>query len=159
MKTLSSKGFTLLELLLVLAIIGLASAFIVPRLNSDTKLYDAQIRELVAILKYNRRMAVVSNQVRHAVLHPFVEADSSNHAAQQVVKKKGHWYSKGVEFIWTTGDSVNEVKNKQVIIDFFPQGGATEGELFLYFAKLKNKIEVDGFTGKVSLMDIDDNAN
>ena len=159
-----SKGFTLLELLLVLAIIGFASALIVPRLNSDSKLYDAQVRELVAVLKYNRRMAVVTNQVQHAVLYPFTEAEnaaekrpSKKPSDQKQSKKKGHWFSRGAEYIWKSGDSLIEIKNKKIVIDFFPQGGATEGELFIYFAKLKSKITVDGFTGKISLMDIDEN--
>ncbi len=153
-----SKAFTLLELLLVLAIIGLASALIIPRLNTDSKLYDAQVRELLAVLKYNRRMAVVSNQIQHCVLHPVIESDSSvnNYSDQKQGNKKGHWFSKGAQYIWTKGDSTNEIKNKKVVIDFFPQGGATDGELLIYFADLKNKITVDGFTGKVTLEDIEE---
>jgi len=153
------KGFTLLELLLVLVIIGLASSLIIPRLNSDSKLFDAQIRELVAILKYNRRMAVVTNQVQHAVLYPFTQADNLAQKAfeQTPDKQKGHWFSKGAEYTWNRGDSINEVKNKKIVIDFFPQGGATEGELIIYYADLKSKIEIDGFTGKVSLSDIEEN--
>jgi len=152
-------GFTLLELLVVLAIIGLGSALLIPRLNSDVKLFDAQVRELVAILKYNRRMAVIKNQIQHAVLHPYKQ-----HKTSQLTDKnkkntriKGHWYSQGTEYIWKTGDTQNEVKNKKITIDFFPQGGATEGELIIYTGEIKSKIIVDGFTGKITLKDLDPN--
>ncbi|MFK5985579.1 MAG: type II secretion system protein [Pseudomonadota bacterium] len=151
------KGFTLLELLIVLAIIGLGSALLIPRLNSDVKLFDAQVRDLVAIFKYSRRMAVIKNQIQRVVLHPPAQIGSKQSVkpVQKNNSKKGQWYSKGVDYIWNTGSSQNELKNKQVIIDFFPQGGATEGELLLYSGVLKSKITIDGFTGRVVLKNSD----
>ncbi len=155
----NSFGFTLLELLLVLAIIGFASALLIPKLNSDVKFYDAQVRELIAILKYNRRMAVVTNQVQQVTLHPYAEDKAINNAIETQIlqskqsNKKNHWYSKGVKYIWKTGVVNNKLINKSVSIDFFPQGGATQGQLLVSFVKLKNIIQVDGFTGKITLIE------
>jgi prepilin-type N-terminal cleavage/methylation domain-containing protein len=152
-------GFTLLELLMVLAIIGLGSALLIPRLNSDVKLFDAQVRELVANLKYGRRMAVIKNQIQQVVLHPSIQfqATSIEKSPPKTNKKKGHWFSQGAEYIWTKGNTQNEIKNKKIVIDFFPQGGATEGELLIYAGAIKSKIIIDGFTGKVTLKNIDKN--
>ena len=159
----NSLGFTLLELLLVLAIIGFASALLIPRLNSDVKLYDAQVRELIAILKYNRRMAVVTNQVQQVRIYPYIEQQEKATAKDYKTlqdkhsNKKNRWYSKGIQYIWKTGTINSEFINTPISIDFFPQGGATQGELLISFAKLKNIIKIDGFTGKISLKDTQKN--
>ena len=54
------RGFTLLELMVVLALILIAAGLIVPNLGSlDSKSFDAEVRQAVAILKYARRIAIV----------------------------------------------------------------------------------------------------
>ncbi len=156
---LKRQGFTLLELLLVLAIMGLASAVLIPRLNSDVKLFDAQVRELVAILKYSRRMAIVNNRVQRVTLLPHIDrqlgeqqkSSPQSDKNKAISKKNTPWQSRGAQYLWTAVNTRAEIKNKKLIIDFFPQGGATEGELILYHKKLKTLIKIDGFTGRVSI--------
>jgi len=143
-----SRAFTLVELLLVLAIIGIASAIIIPRVGGESHNFQAQVRELTAVLKYNRRLAIVSSQLRQAKLFPYKEENREH----KVVK--GNWRSKGADLIWI--DSLSEeTKNKTISIDFFPQGGATGGELILSQEQFKVKIIIDSFTGKVEVEDID----
>jgi len=147
-----SRAFTLLELLLVMAIIAIASAVIIPRIGSDSHLFQAQVRELTAVLKYNRRLAIVSSQMQQAKLFPFSEEISENVPAKL---EKGQWRSKGAELIWFNS-LAEESKNQTITIDFFPQGGATGGEIMLIQDQQKVKIKVDGFTGKVIVDEMDE---
>jgi len=60
----SQRGFTLLELILVMGIVALAAALVAPNLTSlDSRNFDAQLRDLGAQLNYARRNAIVSGQV------------------------------------------------------------------------------------------------
>ena len=72
MQVNNQQAFTLFELLVVLAIIALGSAIILPSISSsDSKIFQAQLRELSAVLKYNRRHAVISGQIQLAQLFPY----------------------------------------------------------------------------------------
>ncbi len=154
---MKQRGFTLLELLVVLVIIGLGTAFIVPRLNSDVKFFDAQLRQLVAILKYSRRMAVVDNQVRRVYLHPSATASAADIRDEQDYQRaeKGHWYSQGIELVWQGKKQTQQ--QGAIMIDFFPQGGASGGVVNLQYNGLKQAIKIDSFTGKISLLERDEN--
>lgn len=147
------RAFTLMELLLVLAIIGIASAVIIPRITTSGQNFQGQVRELTAVLKYNRRMAIVSSRLQQAKLFPYQEE------ANGTPLKKGHWRSKGAELSWSKENSNStpaQKKNQIISIDFFPQGGATGGELILSQEPFKTKIHIDSFTGKVTIEELDD---
>ena len=145
------RAFTLLELLIVLAIIALGSAVIIPSIgNTDAKIFNAQIKELAAILKYNRRNAVISGQAQLSQLFPY--EDDNNKAVIYTDKKKGSWYSRGAGFEW-----LNQEKNlpqKIINIQFFPQGGATGGTLILKQGSLQSQLVIDSYTGKLSIKEI-----
>ena len=60
----SQRGFTLLELILVMGIVALAAALVTPNLTGlDSRNFDAQLRDLGSQLNYARRNAIVSGQV------------------------------------------------------------------------------------------------
>ena len=55
------RGFTLLEILLVLALLALASVMVVPNVGSlDARTYSVQLRQVNALLHYARRNAVIT---------------------------------------------------------------------------------------------------
>lgn len=57
------KGFTLLELMIVLALIALASAMVVPRLyHNEALTIKADARQIIAMLKHARRLAMLRGQ-------------------------------------------------------------------------------------------------
>ena len=65
----AENGFTLLEILLVLTIIGLAGALLVPRLSSfDTRGFNIEVREAAGLLNHARRNAHCQRQPRHGQL-------------------------------------------------------------------------------------------
>ena len=57
------RGFTLLEILLVLSIIAMASIFVVPNIGGfEARTFNTQVRQANSLLNYARRTAVVSGQ-------------------------------------------------------------------------------------------------
>ncbi len=145
------NAFTLLELMIVLAIIAIGSAVIIPRIsNTEGKIFRAQLRELSAVLKYNRRNAVIKGQIREAVLYPYQENPNST-------VEKGHWQSSGASVQWLEKASNTDSKPKPFTIQFFPQGGATGGTLLLKQGRFQSKLIIDSFTGKLTLDEMQQN--
>lgn len=162
------KGFTLLELLLVLAIITLGSAIIIPNIsNTDGKLFAAQLRDLANILKYNRRNAVVTGEIQSAQLFNLFDDQETIKGHEQRNKtghKKGQWYSQGAVVRWLDKDNLNktrmvakpletnnQAKPAMLMVQFFPQGGATGGTLLLQQGAQQAQLVVNSFTGKLTI--------
>ncbi len=146
-----NKGFTLLELLLVMAIVAMAVAIIVPRLNSsELTLLRAQAREVIAVLNYARRTAIIQGAPQIAVLYSYSEEEKPP-------KKIGTWVSRGAHLQWhdendkevskkTEGDETKILKYE---ITFYPEGGCSGGELTLSNEKNQIKITINPLTSKV----------
>jgi len=156
---LRQKGFSLLELIIVMAIIAIAGALVIPRMNNDGLYFQTQTRELIAILKYNRRMAVYENVPREVSISfhetPDQAAPHSPSGGSKSRRDKRHWRSHKINFSWESQQQIYE-QNQAFSITFFPQGGATSGTITLQYAPFTSRIKVDGFTGKISLLADDD---
>ena len=64
------RGFTLLEILLVLSLIALASVLVVPNVGSlDTRTYSVQLRQVNALLHYARRNAAFTGLPVLSLIH------------------------------------------------------------------------------------------
>ena len=149
-----SRGFTLLELIVVMAIMGASAMLIVPRLNDDSLFFSSEVRKLVALLQFNRRMAILDKQIREVRILP--DSDRALTGKELSIKSdKRLWISERIDFLWKN-DQLDEQENKSFSVLFFPQGGATAGELFLQMNNQKMKLSIDGFTGKISLLDDED---
>jgi len=140
-------GFTLLEILLVLTIIGMASIFIVPNVsNLESRNFTSQVRQAVSLLNYARRTAIVQGSPASVEFYtrPIAESEISDSAISV-----GYW-----EFIYgamTFVDSTDielEVDDKREIV-FYPEGGSTGGTFFLSYQGRESKIEIDSFSGRV----------
>jgi len=145
-----NKGFTLLELLLVMAIVAMAVAIIVPRMNSsELTLLRVQAREVVAVLNYARRTAIIQGTPQVAVLYGYSEEEKPP-------KKIGTWISKEAHLEWRdeNGKEVpkkteDEAKIPKYEITFYPEGGCSGGELVLSNEKNQIKITINPLTSKV----------
>ena len=166
-------GFTLLELLIVLVIMGMVAALVIPSLSSSQgAVLKAQAREVVAVLKYARRSAVVEGKQKTVVLSGGKEENANEENTNQSRPKRtpGHWVSRGgIALQWnntvsdndevndyddTNGnDANNQAEHK---ITFYPEGGSSGGELTLSYLEYKAKISVNPLTGKIE-SDIFDN--
>ena len=146
-----SKGFTLLELLLVLSIIAMASILVVPNLGSlESRTFGAQVREAKSLLNYARRIAVVSGQPSTASFYvgrQDIDRDSEISPARSSV---GRWQSSGAAVRYRDStDGEIEVEEK-IEITFYPEGGSTGGTLLLSWEDQIVNIVVDPFTGRIS---------
>ncbi|GEM_PF-751932 len=146
------KGFTLLELLVVMTIIGMMAVLIIPNLRSgQATLLRAQVREAVAVLKYARRSAIVEGKQKTVTFHEGKDVDNS------VSKTKpGHWVSRGATLQWGEEDSDTNSDTANYQITFYPEGGNSGGVLILSYLKYKTKITVNPMTGKIELENLYD---
>ena len=100
-----SRGFTLLELLLVLAIVAMASLVVFPNIGGlETRTFNARVREAHTLLNLARRTAVVSGQPSIASFS-VVPADEEE---QPVLSSfsVGRWDGSGIEL--TFEDSADQ---------------------------------------------------
>lgn len=151
--TNTQAGFTLLEILLVLTIIGMASVLVVPNLtNLDSRTFDAQVRQATSLLNYARRFAVVNSQPAMAV---FVVADDQAEQDDEIQDRGtllpvGEWRSEGLKVRFRDSTDREIDIEDRVNVVFYPEGGSTGGTMFLSLAEQVIAIEIDPFTGRIS---------
>ena len=153
----AQRGFTLLELMLVMGIIALAAALIVPNLSgTESRDFSAQLRELTAQLNYSRRSAVVSGQVSMMQL-----SNLDDEIPAQENSTINRWHSESISFAFS-GDSGKSVDSEDyrgrdyepassLAIQFYPEGGSSGGVLQLAQDQQVAWIAIDSFTGRIIL--------
>ena len=147
----ASKGFTLLELLLVLAIMAMASILVVPNIgNIESRTFSAQIRQATSLLNYARRIAVVRGHPSTASFYVGVEVRGDEQMTRSARDSVGRWDSFGTAVRYR--DSTDrEIDIDDIIeITFYPEGGSTGGTLLLSQGDRLVSIIVDPFTGRIA---------
>lgn len=142
-------GFTLLEILLVLTILGMASVLIVPNLGGlEIRTFNAQVRSAVALLNYSRRTAVVQGQPAIAYFHS-AEFDLPELTA--AMPNRASWRA-GAETTIRFRDSTGQETeiDDMLEINFYPEGGSSGGTLLLQFEEQEVAIDIDPFSGRVT---------
>ncbi len=148
---LFSAGFTLLEILLVLTIIGMASILVVPNVgNLEARTFSTQIRQASTLLNYARRTAVVQGQP--ASIEFYAEREEGREDDDMVSSRTavGSWESTGAEIIFIDSTERETPVEDKIEITFFPEGGSTGGTLILALDQRRATIEIDPFSGRVS---------
>ena len=150
-----SRGFTLLELVIVLAILAMGSVLVIPNISGmSARTFTAQARDAHSLLNYARRTAVVTGQPATARFLPDLrDAEALREAGDAAVRSR-----LGVDDTWTARDltlsyrdSTQQVTPVEEFIDitFFPEGGSTGGALILAQDNREVVISIDPFSGKV----------
>lgn len=151
----SASGFTLLELLLVLTIIAMASILVVPNVgNLDASTFSAQVRQANSLLNYARRIAVVRG---HPSTATFISSQSELTPEQLNASRDsvGNWESAGASIRYRDStDQEIEVEDK-IEITFYPEGGSTGGTLYFMQGDQEVRIYVDPFTGRIETLSDD----
>ena len=145
----SMAGFTLLEILLVLTIIGMASILVVPNVgNLDSRSFSAQVRQASSLLNYARRTAVVRGQPSTASFYPVLDDDEI--PTLPLRSSVGSWRSDGASLGFRDSTDRESEVDALLEITFYPEGGSTGGTLLLAQGAQLVSIEVDPFTGRVA---------
>lgn len=143
------RGFTLLEILLVLTILGMASIVVVPNLGGlEVRTFSARVREATSLLNYARRTAVVSGQP--AVASFLVTA--TGQSADGFVDPRtvaGSWQADDISITFEDSTEQETRIDERLDVTFYPEGGSTGGILHLRVGDRQASIAVDPFSGRV----------
>ena len=162
------RGFTLLEIMLVLALIALASVMVVPNVGSlDARTYSVQLRQVNALLYYARRNAVITGLPVSARLYgPFFRPGDADYASadefaggqergqgQSAVllqTPEARWENDGISLSYE--DSTERLTDVERFIDvtFYPEGGSSGGTLIFSRDDRHTRVVIDPFTGRIS---------
>lgn len=163
----SPKGFSLLELLVVLVIIGLMAAMVLPKVgrNLDTLKLESEAKKMAATLRHSRSKAILENRIVRAVFHQadrqmIVSAASSlssdnypwrQQTAETEPEQLLHVYTLSAESVLEVERNTNPLHTSDFPEIIFYSGGNSSGGSFL----LKNHKEtmfhvtVDDISGAV----------
>lgn len=146
----SAGGFTLLELLIVLAIVALIAALVAPRIGSgEGAMFRAQVREAVAALNYARRSAIIQGRPTEALMQ--------RAGGDPVPVVEGRWVNRGVTLSVLEGEAPSDGE-APFAVTFFPEGGSSGGVLSLRRGELSAEIRIDAITGRVKARIVGDTA-
>jgi general secretion pathway protein H len=160
-----STGFTLLELIIVMAIMGMIASLVIPHIGSGQQtLLKAKMREAVAVLNYARRAAIVEGKQKVA---SFYASEENSTAKLPSRNTPSQWVSQGITLQW--GEKSKAEKKEEPAteadpaskpiyqITFYPEGGSSGGEIILGYLEHKAVIRVNPLTGKVEAEILDEN--
>lgn len=137
------SGFTLIEVVIVLALLGLSLAVAVPRIaHSDALDHEVRLRTAAGLLRGARVKALEDGVVRH------VEVD----VAERSVRYGGRIVRFGGEVaVRATLADRDVTGGSRARFTFFPDGSARGGALLFERAGQVRWVAVDWLTGRVTL--------
>jgi general secretion pathway protein H len=144
---MKARGVTLIELLIVLAIIAIVSAIAIPIVNgvSNSEMRSAA-RQLASGLRLARSEAVAQRR------ETFLVIDIAGRRFK--VDRDGREYKlpRNVELKLFTAQK-DLVDDKVGSIRFYPDGGSNGGRITLAAGERKFEVDVDWLTGRVASVD------
>ncbi len=144
-----NHGFSLLELMIVLAIIGLIMAVAAPAFNAampglETK---SAVRQLNAVLRYARATAMTSGEDSQVIL------DLEQHVFYLIDEEKRYHLP---ENLTVDIESVESEKISETIsgFRFFSDGSSTGGRISLKREGWHYDIDIDWLSGRIEVLDL-----
>ena len=132
MRSLATKGFTLIELTIVLMIAGLLFAVSVPNLSkwSESRDYRESIRQIVSAANSARAQASRSNKAVDLIFELEQKTMSVVAAGGSLEKNKVFRLPESLTVSVTSAAALSSSKDASVI-RFYPAGGASGGDIEL----------------------------
>jgi general secretion pathway protein H len=144
----SSIGVTLLELLIVLAIMAIVAGFVIPMFGGplSTSQLRASAREIAAGLRLAQSEAVSQRR------ETFVVLDVAGKRFKVGDDPREHRLPAAAELKLFTAQ--NDLVSDQVgAIRFFPDGGSNGGRITIASGTRKFDVDIDWLTGRVAIQD------
>ncbi len=153
--TRRQRGFTLLELLIVLSIIVIASAVVIPSITStESNLLIAQVRQTANAFNYARRIAIVEGAPQVAsLIQVDPQAPDYSEIREEVLQRATVPLLEQFDAEVSFQADINEDPEvmEVIAIEFFPEGGSTGGILHFTMDDLTASIRIDPITGKIQI--------
>ncbi len=157
----SASGFTLMELIVVVTILGIAVSFILPSFGRglDHWRLRGAVREVATLIKFARTQSVASMRPLHVVLdrsrslYWLDNADGPVVTDSPQAERKVRLYAlpDGVRF-GEVGGGGFAMDEERFRIIFFPRGSSSGGEVQLVDEKGRAyQISVDSVTGRAGI--------
>ena len=142
-------GYTLLEMLIVLAIFSLVIGFAVPSLRSSSATMEVKQAEavLVSAFREARAQAVSTNHRAAVTLDLAAKSLSFDTASPGDVEYLGE----GLQIEMTTARALSAGESEAAIL-FFPDGTSSGGRVTLQSGGAVSTIEVDWMTGQTRVV-------
>ncbi len=141
-------GFTIFELLVVLAIVSLVMAIAVPRLSGTvtTSEIRSAARSLAAGMRWARSEAIYTNRPVN------FQVDVKERRFGMTQKGPMRRLPENAQITLHTARSqlLDEEKGH---IRFFPDGGSSGGRVTLATERLTQYVDIDWLTGRISILD------
>ena len=143
-----SRGLTLLEVLIVLALMAIVAGFVIPMFGGpiSTSELRASARQLAAGLRLARSEAVSERRETFLVL------DVAGKRFKVDRNPKEHVLPSRVELKLFTAQK-DLVSGTVGSIRFFPDGGSNGGRITVASGARKFDVDVDWLTGRVAILD------
>jgi type II secretion system protein H len=159
-KTYSRHGFTLIEIMIVVAIIGLVVAMGLPTLNQSLRKEGMRkaLGDLTDVCAKARAKAIISGQTTAVMFHPndrsfAVEGGGSGGTGDTYVSAAT--LPVGVEFDMLDINLQNFRTSEWARVRFFPNGTSDEMTVVLHDKTDWRKITLEFSTGIASVSDVD----
>lgn len=141
------SGFTLLETLLVLAIIALGASLLLPNFDVlESRDFSVQVRDAVSQLNFARRSAVINGRTSIVLLAGETQFDLPDTKDDTAAR----WVSDdiGLKFFDSTDREIMSETNS-FEVSFYPEGGSSGGTLVFLQSEQAAKIFIDPFSGRI----------
>lgn len=142
------RGVTLLELILVLALMGIIAALVIPTLGTgvSTSELKSSARQLAAGLRLARSEALATRQ------DAFLALDVEQRKFKVGSDPREYRLAQRADLKLYTAQK-DLVSEKVGAIRFYPDGGSTGGRITIASGERKYEVDVDWLTGRVTIHD------
>jgi general secretion pathway protein H len=143
---MGERGFTLIELVVVLAILALATALVPPLLSGgrDRAEFKATVREIAAALRQTRSLAMTQDRSEALVV------DVAHGVLRWGGSRGARTVPKGIRLVLLT--TAGERMDGEIgDIRFFPDGSSTGGHVTLVQGERRSDVFVDWLSGRISI--------